>query len=281
MVGVESINVRPLDIITLDGGPSTADDDIVSYHWTVLDRPEGSVSMLLESFSNRLRPSEGGPVDDPATPSSSFFLDLAGDYVFGLRVTTVSGISAPSEQCPDPVATVVVMARDDTGIAVEMIWDTPSDGDQTDSEGSDVDLHFRHPQGQDWFREAGPFDCHFANPTPDWGAVGQLDDNPSLDIDDTNGAGPERITLDNPELTEPFGSGYRVAVHYYSGEGRFGAAPYGPSTATVRVYLSGVLASETRRELDETNAFWETVDISWSADEPEIVDVDALSRREP
>jgi hypothetical protein len=122
-----------------------------------------------------------------------------------------------------------------------------------------------HPRGASWFDRLQ--DCFFGNPSPDWGNIGQLDDNPSLDIDDTDGAGPENINLDNPQSTDALGGVYRVGVHYYrSTRGNFGGEEYGPSLVTMRIYLGGVLADELQQELVDTNDFWDVGGISWGAD---------------
>jgi hypothetical protein len=53
---------------------------------------------------------------------------------------------------------------------------------------------------------------------------------------DPDGAGPERIQIENPEL----GAAYRIGVHYWNHHG------WGPSYATVRVWLDGNLLYETQ-----------------------------------
>jgi hypothetical protein len=57
----------------------------------------------------------------------------------------------------------------------------------------------------------------------DWGGPGTADD-PHLDIDDTNGFGPENTNID-----EPANGTYRVGVHAFSGSGN----------VTVRIYCGG------------------------------------------
>ena len=135
---------------------------------------------------------------------------------------------------------------DDVGscIAVQLTWHTPTDPDETDYDGTDLDLHFLHPNG-DWFDL--PWDCFWMNLNPNWGDPNSRLDDPSLDIDDANGAGPEVISL---EISEA-GAVYKVGVHYFSARG------YGPSYATVRVFINGDLAfEEVGRQLTEQE-FWE------------------------
>ena len=281
----DEVTVRPLDVVTLDGSLSTDEDGPdgrpVAYEWIVVERPEGSTATPVERLSNPLRPAEGGPADQTSTPGAVFFVDLAGTYVLELVVTDSDGAS--SEQCPGAVARMVINSNPDEDIHLQLVWDTPGDADQTDLDGSDVDLHFLHPRGLDWFRDGGQYDCYFGNPTPDWGQIGRPDDNPSLDIDDTNGAGPENINLDSPENTQTLGGPYRVAVHYYRASvGPFGGAEtYGPSDVTLRIYLGGVLTREFTRRLSDTNDFWEVAGIIWANGDRRVVEINQVSSRLP
>ena len=278
-------SVLPLAIVELDGSESIDTDGPdrrpVDYQWVVVERPDGSTAVPVERFSDPLRPAEGGPEDQTSTPNAVFFVDLAGTYVLELIVTDSDGAS--SEQCPQAVARMVINSNPDEDIHLQLVWDTPGDDDQTDLDGSDVDLHFQHPSGIDWFRDGGQYDCYFGNPTPDWGQIGFSDDNPSLDIDDTNGAGPENINLDSPENTQTLGGPYRVAVHYYRASvGPFGGAEtYGPSDVTLRIYLGGVLTREFTRRLDDTNDFWEVAGIFWTDNDRRVVEIDQVSSRLP
>ena len=135
-----------------------------------------------------------------------------------------------------------------------------------------------HPNGPDWFDRS--LDCYFANPTPDWARNGPSDD-PSLDIDDTNGAGPENINLDNPEDTGSLGGQYKVGIHYYRAEAdAFGGTPWA-SDVTVRIYLGGVLASEVQRNLRTTNRFWEVAAITWTAADRRVIPINREFDRSP
>jgi flagellar hook assembly protein FlgD len=108
------------------------------------------------------------------------------------------------------------------------------------SDETDFDLHLLKPGGEFW----GEGDCYFGNDWPDWDGDGEYYDpndpansdenDPYLDIDDTDGYGPEHITIYSP----PPGT-YRVIVHYYDDY------PYGPSDATVKVTLFEGTPSET------------------------------------
>ena len=125
-----------------------------------------------------------------------------------------------------------------------------------------------HPNAENWF--SAPYDCHYANPVPDWGQLENPADDPSLDIDDINGAGPENVNLDLPENTDVLGAPYLVGVHYYNSSDRLTGFDYGPSFATVRVFINGELSwdgrddlENGRREMEAEDHFWDVVQITW------------------
>jgi len=273
----ESYDVAPLDIITLDGSPSNdPGGEVVEWRWSIVTRPDGSVAKLVESYSDDTHPADGGPDDDPATPEARFFVDVAGQYEFELIVVDELG----QESC-EPLATarVTVSAVPDKDLHIQLVWTTPDDPDETDMRGTDVDLHLRHPMANGgWNTDAGAYDCYFANKTPDWGA--QLDpaDNPSLDIDDTNGAGPENINLARPEPVT-----YDVAALYFRAESALGGddpTVEHLSLVTVRIYARGELLAEwLDKEMQRRADLWFIASVRWCEDLtvcPEIVTVDEL-----
>ena len=95
-----------------------------------------------------------------------------------------------------------------------------------------------------------------------------------LSIDDTNGAGPENISIDTPENTG--GSYYRVGVHYYSSGDDFFGMDYGPSDATIRVYLLGLLSGEWTQRLQRTGNFWEVAGIEWGNMTSRVVEINRV-----
>ncbi len=265
---VDAFDVKPLDSVVLDGDPSIDQDGPnnrpVDYEWVVTSRPEGSFAQPRESFFDGANPANGGPEDDIATPTAKFFVDLAGTYTIELRVRDNLGLD--SVACEN-AAVVTIVAKPDEAIHVQLVWDTPADADPTDDQGADLDLHLLHPSAPNWF--AAPYDTYYANPVPDWGQVDNPADDPSIDIDDINGTGPENINLDNPENTAVLGAPYAVGVHYYSSRGRTNGTEYGPSFARVRIFLKGELAfdsTEARgeaRELEAEDHFWDVARIHW------------------
>ena len=74
--------------------------------------------------------------------------------------------------------------------------------------------------------------------------------DPSLDIDDREGFGPENINIDVAVPGE-----YLVGVDYFTPEGT-------PIGNTIRIYLYGQLYAEFYREL-VPNEFWEVAIINW------------------
>ena len=114
------------------------------------------------------------------------------------------------DHCGTNTTSVYLSTSAEQGFRVVMTWDTPGDPNQTDDMGTDLDLHLLHPQAPSWNHSV--YDCYFANRAPDWGNLG-AENNPSLDIDDVNGAGPEQISYQDPEERNDL---YRIGVHYYS-----------------------------------------------------------------
>ena len=224
-----------------------ATGNIESYRWEV-QQPVGSQSVFLPSA---------------AAPDPTFEANVAGTYVFRLTVTDSGGV----DSCVPAEATVYV--NPDEAIHIELLWDTPNDPDQTDEgpvAGADMDLHFAHPfatGGYDgdadgkpdgWFD--GQFDCFWFNHHPNWGSLDPaIDDDPGLDRDDTDGAGPENVNLNTPEN----GLTYKVGVHYWNDHG------YGPSYATIRVYIFSNPVFELEDVELLNHDMWTVSTIDWPA----------------
>ena len=225
----EGDEVIPQTLLHLDGSSSTAPGaTIVGYEWTVL-QPGGSVSTFIPSAS---------------VVAPTFEANIYGSYTFRLSVIDALG----NRSCAPAEYTVVVL--DPQAIHVELIWDTPGDPNQTDSsDGSDIDLHFLSPKANGEL--FGTYDCHWDNRRPDWGAPG-TDEDPSLDRDDSDGAGPENLSVDGPEQ----GARYQVTAHYFEDAG------YGDSVVTVRVYIRGTLRDEWSTSLTK-NDQWDVFYIDW------------------
>lgn len=227
----QQIATIPLKTIQFSGLNSTDEDGAVQrYEWNIVSQPANSTSRLSPDNLN----------EEPR-----LFLDLAGEYVVELTVYDSLDLAscAPSR--------ITIQATPDEDIHVQLVWNTPNDSDQTDTFGADIDLHYLHPAGR-WNTE--PFDIFWRNPVADWGQPGNASDDPSLDIDDTDGSGPENVNHDNPES----GRTYTVGVYYYNSNG------FGASYATVRIYIEGQLKRELKDKfLEKEDFFWEVGGILW------------------
>lgn len=175
---------------------------IVDYDWTLIALPTGSSAIMPGGDANR----------------TGFVWDLAGEYVGQLVVTNEDGLS--SEPC-----TATLTATPTDQLWVELYWEVS---------GDDMDLHLVAPGGT----LETDSDCFWANCSdgfsPDWGVPGAAEDNPSLDLDDISGTGPENIRLAAPE-----DGVFTVVVH------DFPSTIYeGSNTVWVLIYTGGVLAYE-------------------------------------
>lgn len=196
-----SPEVEPLDDVELSASESSAavaGGRITGWQWDLIGQPPESSARLSTPTAETTRfnfSSGAGTVSG---------LDVAGTFLVGLIVTDDSGLS--STQC-----TIALNAVPQGGLNVQLTWDAP-DGD--------VDLHLVR-NGTAWCQADN--DCYFGNNNTAWGAT--------LDIDDTNGFGPETISIDSLQ-----DGSYTIGVGVY-GAGR-------PTNATVRVFISGQLALE-------------------------------------
>ncbi len=232
----------PLDTVrfNVDGSRAFDGREIVRYSWSISARPIDSSAQLSELDAK----------------SNALFLDLAGEYTVELEVWDSDGIRS----CQP--ARMQIRAISDEDIHIQLVWDTPNDPNQLDVNGSDIDLHLLNPRGS-WNER--PYDCFWQNLNPDWGTrrPGNSDfcatpnssgchDDPSLDIDDVDGWGPENINMNNPTAMK-----YGVGVHYFSDHG------YGVSRATVRIFINGLLEREFLRQSMSDEEFWYVGDVDW------------------
>lgn len=190
-------------------------DTIVSRSWRMLDRPLGSQAILDTT---------GGPDTE-----RRIFIDTVGLYRVQLTATDSRGAVGTAE------ATVRAI-RD---LALRLTWEPGPNSPcrnasmpENQCGKTDVDLHLVAPTGMvgAYFtgcadtpgcsatcrptvagtqcRSQG-LDCSYANRNPDWGTLGNVDDDPRLDIDDAYGYGPENISMNNPVDGD-----FQIQVHF-------------------------------------------------------------------
>lgn len=221
---------------------------ISKYKWSLAKQPAGTQIVFVPSSS---------------FPNPQVAVNAAGEYRFELQVWDDNDKQA----CAPAQATVLVMP--DEAIHIELLWDTPADPDQADSgpaAGADMDLHFAHHlasgpdvdcdgQPDPWF--SNPFDTFWFNTGPNWGSSLSAKDDPGLDLDDTDGGGPENLNLDEPEGTLSKPVAYSVGVHYWNDHG------FGASFATVNVYIVGVLAAQLADVKMQPLDMWYVGKLNW------------------
>ena len=246
----EGEEVIPQTVLHLDGTGSYAPfGQIESWTWTV-EQPDGNQQLFIPS---------------PTAPDPVFYANTVGIYTFTLEVRDENN----TKSCQPDVRQVVV--QPDQAIHVELTWQTPGDEDETDdgvAAGTDVDLHFTHPNatGPDyddndvpdpWFDDQ--WDCFWYNGQPNWGSFDpEAGDDPSLDRDDTNGAGPENLNISIPED----GALYHIGVHFWADHG------FGPVKAAVKVFTYATeIYAEGDVDLEEKD-MWCVGAVNWP--EPEV-----------
>ena len=250
----EGEEVVPQTVLHFKGDQSVAPGggSIVKYKWTVQSQPEGSKQAFVPSST---------------FPNPTLTANAAGAYTVCLEVTDQND----QKSCDPACVTVAVLPSDQ--LHVELLWSTPADKDETDTgpgAGSDMDLHFAHQLavgadvdcdgvGDPWFvGGVDGFDTFWLNPNPNWGSQSPtVPDNPSLDLDDTDGAGPENLNLAQPEGSAANPVFYSIGVHYWNDHG------FGLSYATVRIFILGTLAIEYKDVEMKMFDMWYVGKLNW------------------
>jgi hypothetical protein len=235
----DDLSAPLLEAVEFDA--SSSGGGIAGYEWSILERPAGSTQSLLP---------------DTTSANPTLFVEMLGLYRVQL---TAIGETASGATCRDTdIVTVTAETTDD--LHIQLTWDTPGDPDQTDSDGADLDLHYLHPNGR--FGQP-PWDIFWPNPTSDWGVQGDATDDPRLDIDDTDGAGPEYVSHSGLEIVD-----YAIGVQLNNHR------DFGPSFATVRIYHLGQLIFELEdQRIAELGAFWHVAKINGNGT---VVSIDTM-----
>ena len=260
--------IEPQKSIKLKGSPSFAapGKQVKKYKWTLLKAPPGLAGYSFFPNDTTADVQFGVKTANKAGVEE-VTINVVGEYQFKLQVWDDNG----TESCAPSLFTLLVIPS--VSIHVELLWDTPGDptkGGGKGDDGTDMDLHFGHSKvyeatkcggtvvdkcqpdqdkdglGDPWFH--GVYDTYWYNPHPNWGNAAAGEDNPSLDLDDTNGWGPENLNLQAPED----GVTYGVGVHYWD------AFDFGDSTATVNVYVLGMLKGTFTQPMVQCDMWWVT-----------------------
>lgn len=248
--------IVPLSRLFVDGSqsydPAQPDNPnaIVSYHWELIESPAGVENSQLAWQGQE-------------TSLASLWVPVAGHYRLRLQVTNSIGLrSSPSSQ-----SDIEFDATSNARLQIQLVWNDPN---------NDLDLHAVLAEGGDrvfgalsdcFWRTCQPATCtELDSCSPvlfDADSAPFIDGNPRLDIDDTNGLGPENINIDDPQPGH-----IRIYAHYYG----LVAESESPTQATVRIMIDGYIAAEYQRVL-RRNDLWYLGDVSFNDDETENITV--------
>lgn len=192
-------------------------------------------------------------VPGPQFPNPTMTVNAAGTYTFCLSIWDQNGQPCCQSSCVD------VLVIPDSALHIEVLWDGPA--------GTDMDLHFAHElasgpdldcdgDGDPWFHI--PYDAFWFNPHPNWGtSYPAANDDPSLDLDDPDGNGPEILNFPAPQGTISDVADYHVGVHVMSAKGG------GPSKATLVAYVYGVAAVQIDKIALDAWDMWYVGKVHW------------------
>lgn len=224
---------EPLSTVTVDATNSTfPQTGTRNYQWRLVRQPaNGTVSL-----TNQANPGK-----------KNLFLELAGEY-------EVEVIAKDEFGCQSEPKTVVIQSIPKGRVHIQLTWPEFF---------GDVDLHMLGPGGR--FYDGGYLattqsDCFYANCNPtdglvDWGRnnTTQPDNNPnndpSLDIDELWGRGPENINHDLP-----FDGTFKVVTHYYCS--RQSGSSLGAVNPVLKVFVNGTKQLEVTKRLTQRDK-WE------------------------
>lgn len=230
--------VQPLDDVVLTGVDSVPADpagSIVGYQWEIVQKPNESSAQLTTP----------NQMTTQLYFSSSFGnvsgVDVAGTFVIRLTVTDSYGAQSTND------ARVTLNAVPSEALHLQLTWDTPV---------NDIDFHLKRGANANYCGNTG---CYYMNCEAsssnhlEWdGMPGRSAGDPSLDIDDMSGYGPENINIDSP-----VDGLYTIGVHFFSGST--------PTFATVKIFINGALREEYSRELLGDDDFWEVATVQWQS----------------
>lgn len=226
----DELMAQPLNTIEFDGSRSSGNSTL-TYEWSVLRRPSNSQS--------RFQPNN--TVSKP-----TLWLDLAGDYEIELVVYDADGLAS----CESSIVKVHVVPGQE--IHIQLTWFAPAVTNPRQGNGTDIDLHYRHPQGTKWNDRTYTVFWDNDKSTASWGSTPALANKATLDIDDRWGA-----TTENINHVQPLNGSYEIGVHYYTDNGKGGA------DASLRIYVQGVLRHELLDKRMQHKQFWRAGALQW------------------
>lgn len=174
----------------------------------------------------------GAPIEGATVTVGGIYTDTASDGAYLLsHVPSGAGVAAQAVAAGYVTLALTIAVQADAIVNqdFQLVPETGADIYRFvltwSLEPRDLDSHL-------WTDPAGGYSYHVY-----YGYRGTLDALPfaQLDLDDTNGSGPETITI-GPHYDDPHPGDYIYAVHEYAGDGTLAV-----SEAVVRVYASDVL----------------------------------------
>lgn len=240
--------------INLDGRESFDPEGgaIASYRWVLEARPSGSSAAIFHSTDDRnLRNRATGDLE----------VDVAGTYQLRLIARDDRGL----ESLDRPESRITLRPKD---LEVLLRWDVTTD----------VDLHVVRPGGRVGDYGTGAVgtstgsDVSTFNRRPNWGDLATSRDDPSLDIDDVTGRGPEVVSLDQPEVDGT----YEVFVHYCDSRNvGVGAG------VTLEIHVRGELVATVPSFTLAPGEVWRGATVTWreTAGTPSAEVEDGLAER--
>jgi len=247
-----------MEITIVEGAQVIAGSDV--HLQSIVDCGTGPVTSYAWTASG---PGKGCPdiIPGPFSPAPNVRLDVVGHYQFCLQAIALGSPDVCGKIC---VSTNAVPPQ---GLHAELTWSTTADFDECNTgvgAGADLDLHALAMKPSEHVvapcpSAPGPWgtgqpECSWLLPEPEWPPAGPEGD-PLLVRDDTDGAGPEVLTLATPQV----GTDYFFAVHYADDAG------FGCSTANLRLFAGGEKGQMVANVSQALAAgeFWAAARLSW------------------
>jgi hypothetical protein len=241
-------SVEPLDNVVVSAdqsAPGRATGFITAWQWEIIEQPAESSVTLTDPNA------EDTGFEFSSAAGWVQGLDVVGTFVVRLAVTDDTGAVSTND------ARVTINSVPTEGFHVQLTWDASV---------NDIDLHVARGASPDW---CSTDDCYFGNCVSsglDWDGAGGTgtDGDPTLDIDDLSGYGPENTNIENPVNGQ-----YTVGVDYWGGS---------QSTfVTIKIFLGGALAWEGGAQMSNGSQFWEAARVDYNNGVPTVIPIENLN----